>query len=534
MDKMKRVASSLSACLLTAALLAGCGGGSKATGQKKSADSVPANVKLTWYQVNNATPEVSNYGNIKGIQEIEKATGVSITFQHPAVGTDSNEQINLVIASNQLPDVIFWDWNSMPGGISKYIQNGTIIKLNSLIDKDCPNYKASLNKYTQCKKYATLDDGTLPGFYQLDPDSKRTAYAGFILRNDWLTKLGLSTPTTIDEWHTVLNAFKTKDPNGNGKADEIPWTQAKGSAYANFAEAYGILDGMYRDPSTGKVKYGPIETGYKSFITTMAQWYKEGLIDPDFATNDSNAYNARVLNNLSGATYGYVGSTIGNMTKSARTKNPSFSLVGIDHPKSSAGKAYASDQSVIMKVGQAAAITKSCKYPAAAAKFIDYVYSEKGEALMNYGIENESYAVKDGKNVFTDQILNNSQGKSAANAALDYCLPITGWTKVMDYNAYSQINLTLTEQTDAVTKWAKADSSLLIAPSVQFTTEESSEYSDIMNDVTTYVNQEELKFIMGAEPLSNLDSFVSKVKAMNVDQAIKIEQKAVDRMNARK
>ncbi len=38
----------------------------------------------------------------------------------------------------------------------------------------------------------------------------------------WLDKLGLKMPTTTDEFYEVLKAFKTKDPNGNGKADEIP------------------------------------------------------------------------------------------------------------------------------------------------------------------------------------------------------------------------------------------------------------------------------------------------------------------------
>lgn len=494
---------------------------------------IPENLTLTWYQQNHASSELNNMGDIKGIQAIEEATGIQMTFQHPATGTNGNEQLNLIIASNQLPDIILWDWASMPGGISKYISSKTVIPVDALAAEYAPHYIAALEKYPEVKKASMLDDGTLPGFYGLDPDPKRTSYQGFVLRGDWLEKLSLDVPVTIEDWHTVLTAFKTGDPNGNQQADEIPFSQTKGTSYASFSGAFGILNGMYRDPAGGKVKYGPVEEGYKQFIATLAQWYNEGLIDPDFATNDSNAFSAKLQGNLAGSSFITVGGGIGNNTKAARANNPDFLLEPVAAPLASDGKSYATTVNAVQKTTGLAVITSSCKYPEAAAAFMDYAYSEEGHTLINFGIESESYTLENGKAVFTQEILNNPQGKTPVNAAYTYALPITGWAKIMDYDAYSQINLILDEQKRSAEVWSKADNSLVITNAIQYTTDESSELSRIMSDINTYVAQEELKFILGAEPLGNLDSFVEKIKAMNIDRAIEINQAALDRFESR-
>ena len=127
-------------------------------------------VDITWYQINRASSVAKSMDEIRAFQEIAKATNINLTFEHPAAGSNSNEQINLLIASNALPDIIFWNWKSMPGGISKYVEEDVAIPLNNL---DTPYYDAVLDKYPECKKYAYLEDGVLPAFYQLDPDPDR-------------------------------------------------------------------------------------------------------------------------------------------------------------------------------------------------------------------------------------------------------------------------------------------------------------------------------------------------------------------------
>ena len=113
-------------------------------------------------------------------------------------------------------------------------------------------------------------------------------FQGPIVRKDFLDKVGLPVPVTIDDWYTTLKAFKEKDPNGNGKADDIPLTLFlyttgqfdifKGASA--FIGAWNTTYNFYQE--NGTVKYGPLDSQFKDFLATMAKWYKEGLIDPDF------------------------------------------------------------------------------------------------------------------------------------------------------------------------------------------------------------------------------------------------------------
>lgn len=70
-------------------------------------------------------------------------------------------------------------------------------------------------------------------------------------------------------------------------------------------------------------------------------------------------------------------------------------------------------------------------------------------------------------------------------------------------------------------------------PLVTPTAEESSRYASIMNDVTTFYDEMVNRFIMGVEPMDNFDQFVETIKAMGIEEAIAIQQAALERYNSR-
>lgn len=122
---------------------------------------------------------------------------------------------------------MFFGANFTDTELMKYGADGTIIPLNDLIDKHMPNLKALFDKRPDIKAIVTAPDGniySLPAGEELGTGQEDIgSNPDFLYINqDWLKKLGLNMPTTLQEYHDVLLAFKTKDPNGNGKADEIP------------------------------------------------------------------------------------------------------------------------------------------------------------------------------------------------------------------------------------------------------------------------------------------------------------------------
>ncbi|WP_026486732.1 type 2 periplasmic-binding domain-containing protein [Caldanaerobius polysaccharolyticus] len=480
---------------------------------------------------------MKDFGEIKAYQEIEKRTGIHIKFLHPPMGQES-DQFNLMMASNDLPDIIYHSWWTAPGGPGKYLNDGSIIKLNDLIDKYAPNFKKLLEENPDIKKQAELDDGTIFCFpFIRSVGALINANWGPQLRKDWLDKLGLQVPKTVDDWHNTLVAFRDKDPNGNGKKDEIPFT-GKGSNgqgildLGNFTPAWGILNGFYVD--NGKINYGPMQPAYKDFLRTMAQWYKEKLIDQDIATNDNKAFDYKITNNLAGSYFGLLAGNMGRYLNLMKPKQPTFDLVGAPWPIGPAGKSYTTSTLNLKVMNVGAAISSKNKHLKETIQWLDYQYSPEGHMLLNFGIEGQSYNMVDGYPKYTDIIFKNPNGLSYDQALAQWAPAISSAPMDQDKRYYEQI-LQLPEQKEAgFTTWLKADPSLTV-PLITPTEEESQRLASIMNQINTYQQEMMGKFIMGREPLSDStwNKYVDTIKGMGIDEAIKIQNAALERYNKR-
>jgi putative aldouronate transport system substrate-binding protein len=220
------------------------------------------------------------------IQEIEAATNVHLNFE---VGTeqDATEKLNLLLSSGQYPEVIAKAYGVGAADLLKYgAVEKMFIPLNDLIDKHAPNIKAYFAKYPWVKESITSSDGNIYGIPRVDagPITEPMVEYNLWMNLDWLSKLGLQVPTTTEEFRTVLRAFKTRDPNGNGKADEVPLSGAAGTwaadpwlyllnAFGYFSESLVMLkNGIY----TPVANQDYIRDGL-AYIKSL---YDEGLLDP--------------------------------------------------------------------------------------------------------------------------------------------------------------------------------------------------------------------------------------------------------------
>jgi hypothetical protein len=138
------------------------------------------------------------------------------------------------------------------------------------------------------------------------------AQKGWFIRQDWLDKLGLQAPKTVDELRGVLTAFKTRDPNGNGQADEVPYFNRE--ATASYETAVNDLFVFWNatkhfKANDGKVVFGPLEPAFKDGVRTLAQWYEEGLIDSEIYTRGGDAREMMLGNDVGGVTHDWFAST---------------------------------------------------------------------------------------------------------------------------------------------------------------------------------------------------------------------------------
>ena len=162
----------------------------------------------------NASVSVTNLAETPLYQEVIRRTGIDVTFIHPAQGQE-REAFNLMIASNDLPDMIYTRWpTEYPGGPEKAISDGVIIRLNDVIANNAPNLSALFAKNPEWLKAAKTDSGTHYMFPFIRGDDYLMVFFGPQLRADWLDQLGMEVPETLAEWDTVLSAMKSE---GSGR-----------------------------------------------------------------------------------------------------------------------------------------------------------------------------------------------------------------------------------------------------------------------------------------------------------------------------
>lgn len=485
----------------------------------------PLTLSYFHYLDGKASATMSSYADMACYQELEKITGVTIEWLHPPVGQES-EQFNLMIASNDLPDMIYWNnWKNVTGGIYGMIDGKTILPLNDLMEEYAPNYLETISKNDEINRQARLDDGTLYAFMLINSEGHRINNAGGLqVREDWLEKLGLSLPNNIQELEDVLIVIRDGDPNGNGQADELPFVGIIDDV-KKLLRTFGVDYGM--SVQDDKVVYGPITPEYKEYLETMKSWYEQGLLDPEYVVTDGTSKKAKITGDLGGVYWGLLGADMGTYM-TAKADDPEFDLNGIPPLQSDDGKRYAYRTPYCP--GDGTAITTACEYPEVATRWLDYAYSEEGHMLMIFGIEGESYEMVDGKPTFTDVIMKNPDGLAFAQALTQYSIGSMSGPVEKDQVHFEQSISTIPQQLECFNRWQENDpTEEIFLPPVNMTSEETSTYAAIMTEVQSYVDEMHDRFIMGREPLENFDQYVESIKALGIDQAIEAQQAAYDR-----
>jgi putative aldouronate transport system substrate-binding protein len=466
--------------------------------------------------------------NLPVWKEIEKKTGVKINWD-----VNSSNQYNSVMrirmaAANGLPDIV-----QLPDSPVEYGKDGLIISLTDLIDKYAPNIKRFMEQNPDIYNLLKSPDGKV---YALSSVVSGTAYTdpnGLLLRKDWLDKLGLQEPTTLDEWYTVLKAFKEKDPNGNGKADEIPFSPQY--SWGGVAEVFGHALGLhlagycrgYHVDENGKVHYGWMDPKAEKLIVWLNKLYKEGLIDSEFMTKKSDRILSDISRELVGSTNHLLNSTA-KFNAAVGTKEVNW-ILALPPGESDETRFYEKFGPISTYFG----ISKDAKNPELAIKWLDYIYaSEEGARMLAFGIEGLSYTMVEGKPEFTQFVSNNPNGLDPTNALRSIgAFPTLPWIRSSE-GPFSLQPTAMLNLDPAMVKQAKRVEPFMIeALPLRFilaTEDEVDEEKRLEMNINTYVEETILKFIYGAEPIE-WAKFMEKLNKLGINDLLAIKQKQYDR-----
>ena len=532
-NSVKKAACLGLSAMLGISALAGCGNqsetvskGSTITYSGDDIYPVQCDDTLTvWEPMNTLlTTRVSNFGETEVAKEIQKQSGIKVEYVHPASGMET-EQFNLMLASNELPDIVKGDWYTYGG--QKAINEKYIMKLNDAIDKWAPNFKKLLEGNKELDKMVKTDEGNYYTMPFIRNESSQCVYSGPVIRKDWLNDLGLSVPETIDDWEHMLQEFKDK------KGASAPLAFLFPNLKDGFLiGAYGITDDYYLDDS-GKVKYGPAESRYKDFLARMNSWYQKGLLDNNFSSIELKILNGYMLNGNTGATFGLAGGGVGAWLDAAKAQK-GYDLAGAPYPVLNRGDRPQFGQREWEYVSVAGySISEKCKNPELAVRFLDFGYSEKGKMLYNYGIEGKSYEFdSNGKPKFTDFIFNNPDGVPVSTIYTEYSAASYSAPTVQE-KYVQEAERTYAQQNEAVAIWADNDAEKHLLPLIALTDEESSKISSVLTSIKTYKEEMAYSFIMGTKPIDDFDEYIAQLHSMGLDEVLDIYNKAVDRYDKR-
>ena len=494
--------------LLAATLFAGC---NKPTKEIKKTTTF-----TVWWPF--GSNRMSDLNESLFFQEMEKRTGVHINFVHNV----TQDSYNLMLTSGEHPDMIVHNAGIVyPGGFDQAVTDGVYIKLNDLIEQYAPNYKTLRESNDQVRKETITDNGNLVAMYGISKNLQNSWY-GYVVRKDWLDELGLPIPVTYDDWHTMLSAFKEK----KNAAAPMTLSFSGFDLFDNMNAGFDVGQKFYQ--VDGKVKFGALEPGYKEYIALMREWYKEGLIDKDFYTRlELYPPTTYTTTGKSGA---FSNSYVTLEYLKTASGDPSYEIVAVPAPSKNAGDVLHLKQSNYY-TGAAIAITDACSDTVAAIKWIDYIFSPEGVLLSNYGIENLTFTYVEGKPVFTDLLTKNPNGLNLTEALYQY----VEHTGPMEYHWERELSGLTADELAAPKIWGgQGNDGSYLMPAVTLSATESQKFTTIMGDVYSLMSELVVQYITGGKSMDQYNTeFVEQIKAMKINDAIAIQQAALDRYNKR-
>ena len=461
------------------------------------------------------------------MEYITQQTNISLTLLEQNMMT-SNEKFNLMVASQDYPDIISAFDESYAGGAIKGYQDDVILDLTDLIEENAPNYLAYIQQDPQDLRDAYNDEGQM--LFMNGYNDNYVLARGNVIRQDLLDKLGLEIPETYEEYHDVLKAFKD---DGIEYPVWLPNTIQNGAMLvAGFGvSGYNQTSGSHFFQKDGKVYSSFLTDEYKEFLQMLNQWYTEGLIASDFyaiVDNMGQTSEADILNGNVGL-WCHMADKVGNYNNNASFEG--FHAVGLADAVQNKGDIshFYTLEGSSRTTNKGISISVQAENPEVIVSFFDWFFTRQGSIVANYGIEGESYTLDaDGNPQYTEFITNNPDGYTFQQVALLYC-----WVDIpaiVDRDRSFKSTYTQESQ-DAISLYGQhSDGAYEMPTRVAFTTAESEEYANTIGDIETVADERIARFIIGEYNFEeDWEDFISTIKGMGLERCIELKQAALDR-----
>lgn len=349
--------------------------------------------------------------------EIEKSTNTNIRFEGPS--SDYYEALNPMLNTGDFPDIFFSVPDSTNGAYDKWAQqndDGILLNIDTVLAENPGEFPwvEKLLQTEQCK-YLKWDYA-----HTLIPWLTSDYVYGIYYRKDWLKNVGevnadgsVKTPVTLEDFERVLKKFTENDPDKNGKKDTYGMSPSSDPfCWNQLYHAFGVCEDWDID-SNGNVKYMYTEDNFKKFLEWANKLYKNGWIDPSFNTNTG----VRDRDVFKDGKAGILITDIEQHVKWIMTdfeKKQGKDAVVMGSPlkgTKNLGVEGACGSSTRGGWYGGFSITKACKDPEAALRYLNYIISPEGSKVNRYGIKDKHYTTGSNGSIIAN---NNERTKEPA------------------------------------------------------------------------------------------------------------------------
>lgn len=352
-----------------------------ATGKGEADTEKPTLVWVTSVQGGREPEEIPLFED-----EVERLTGIRVQFVKPP-GSEYNTKLTTMLASGDQVDIAY----AGGGTFVSLLEQSLFEPLTDRIEASSVLSDPNIIPPSEWERVRQAD-GEIYGIF-----NKFEQGTLAIIRGDWLDKLGLSEPQTLDDYYDVLYAFTFDDPDGNGLDDT--WGMAIGYTLydtVGLFGAYGLMRGWVYDDS-GEL-FSPYATDAAIPVYEwLAKVYADGLMEPNFITNNSGAFRELFMTDKSGMNF-YWAAWVGLYNQQVKAENPDspFEARGIAPPKGPGGRMLKAGGDGFM------VIPGLSEYKDEAFKVAEFWHTYDGNIISTLGILGHDYNMVDGKYVLTE------------------------------------------------------------------------------------------------------------------------------------
>ncbi|WP_309119949.1 ABC transporter substrate-binding protein [Paenibacillus sp.] len=475
---------------------------------------------------------------------IEEKTNIDLDFEL-APNDALNERKQLMMASGDYPEVILHG-NLTKEEQMKYGQQGVFLPLNDLIEKYAPNVKKAMEDIPYLKQSITAPDGNIYAIPQINECFHCTYAQKYWINEKWIEKVGLQMPTTPDELYTVLKAFKEKDPNGNGQADEIPLTGATlETMWEGNIDGYLMAPFIYNDGTKylmvkdGKVELAANKDEWRQGLEYMNKLFSEGLIDKAAFTQNADAVSQ--LANRDPNVLGSITTALISYAYSPDDKHPVHKEYATVPPLKGPNGVQQAGYYGGVSNSQFAITNKASELQQAAAmRLVDLLFTEEAVARQEFGPKDEKWREAEAGELGLD-----GQPAKYARITSDQPAPPThndGWEQIGPSLRTAEYRASWAVPQDPLAeggyelrlyleskKYEPYKSTQVYPSSVFIDSKDASEAAQLQTNIASYVRSNMAQFITGSKDIEKeWDAYVKGFEGLNAARYLEIHQKAID------